>query len=128
MKNKNTAGILALLLGGLGFHKFYLGRGLQGLIYLLFFWTFIPALLGFIEGIIYLTMSEAAFNAKYNAGMAVLAAQQPQNIVVNVANTANSAPGTDVAAQIRALLALKTEGALTDEEFQAEKQKVLAAG
>lgn len=128
MKNKNTAGILALLLGGLGIHKFYLGRGLQGLIYLLFFWTFIPALLGFIEGIIYLTMSEAAFNAKYNAGMAIAPVQQPQNIVVNVANTANSGPGNDVAVQIRALLALKSEGALTDEEFQAEKQKVLAAG
>lgn len=26
MKNKNTAGILALFLGGVGMHKFYLGK------------------------------------------------------------------------------------------------------
>ena len=31
MKSKTTAGILALLLGGLGVHKFYLDRTGQGL-------------------------------------------------------------------------------------------------
>jgi TM2 domain-containing membrane protein YozV len=53
------------LLGGLGIHKFYLGRIGQGILYLIFFWTFIPAVVGFIEGIIYLTMSDQEFEAKY---------------------------------------------------------------
>ena len=66
-RNKLTAGLFGLLLGGLGVHKFYLGRTGMGVLYLLFCWTFIPAIVGFIEGIVYLTMSDEAFNAKYNA-------------------------------------------------------------
>lgn len=64
-KSKVTAGVLALLLGGFGAHKFYLGKGFQGAFYLLFFWTFIPSLLALIEGISYLAMSPQKFAAKY---------------------------------------------------------------
>lgn len=134
MKNKTTAGILALLLGGLGAHKFYLGRIFQGLLYLVFCWTFIPSLIALIEGIWYLTMSDADFNARYNpAYVMAVSAPQPQNIVVNVATTATSggsgAQGTiDITGQLKSLLELKSAGALTEEEFQVQKQKVLAAG
>jgi TM2 domain-containing membrane protein YozV len=69
-KSKIAAGVIALLLGGLGIHKFYLGRPGAGILYLIFFWTFIPAIVAFIEGIIYLTMSEEKFDAKYNGGAA----------------------------------------------------------
>jgi TM2 domain-containing membrane protein YozV len=48
-KSRGVAVILALFLGGLGFHKFYLGRMGWGFMYLLFFWTFIPAILGILE-------------------------------------------------------------------------------
>lgn len=65
IKSKTTAGILAILLGGLGAHKFYLGKPLQGLLYLIFIWTCIPAILGLIEGIIYLTKSDYEFAQKY---------------------------------------------------------------
>jgi TM2 domain-containing membrane protein YozV len=126
MKSKTTAGILALLFGGIGIHKFYLGRGLQGLAYLFFCWTFIPAVVAFIDAIVLFTMSDADFDRKYNGGM-VLAAPQAQNIVVNVANTANSAAPTNVADRLRSLHELKTSGALTEEEFTTEKQKLLAA-
>ncbi len=64
-KSKIAAGVLAILLGGLGVHKFYLGQTGLGILYLVFFWTFIPALVAFVEGIIYLTMSDDAFEAKY---------------------------------------------------------------
>lgn len=64
-KSKTTAGVLALLLGGLGFHKFYLGKIGQGILYLLFCWTYIPAFLGLCEGIYYLTMKEEVFCQKY---------------------------------------------------------------
>lgn len=63
--NRIVAALLAVLLGGFGLHKFYLGRVGWGLLYLLFCWTFVPAVVGFIEGIIYLTMSDAGFAAKY---------------------------------------------------------------
>ena len=71
-KDKTAAALLALLLGGIGAHKFYLGKVGQGILYLLLCWTFLPAIAGFIEGIMYLTMSEQKFQAqvsgKYKTG------------------------------------------------------------
>lgn len=66
-RNKIVAGILAILLGGFGAHKFYLGKIGLGILYLLFFWTAIPAIVGIIEGVLYLVMSDDEFNRKYNA-------------------------------------------------------------
>lgn len=65
-KSKVAAGILALFLGGLGAHKFYLGQTGMGIVYLLLCWTFIPSCIAFIEGIIYLTMTDQNFAAKYH--------------------------------------------------------------
>lgn len=68
-KSKIVAGILAIFLGGFGVHKFYLGRVLMGLLYLFFSWTFIPALIGLIEGIIYLCMDEGKFHERARLGL-----------------------------------------------------------
>ena len=65
-KSKSTAAILAILFGGIGIHKFYLGKIGWGLTYLIFSWTFIPMILGVIEGIIYFSMSERSFQIKYS--------------------------------------------------------------
>lgn len=64
-KDRTTAGILALLLGGIGAHKFYLNETGLGILYLCFSWTLIPAIIGFIEGIIYLTKTDEEFEAQY---------------------------------------------------------------
>jgi len=66
-KDKTTAALLALFLGGLGIHKFYLGGGSTkwGIVYLLFCWTFIPAILGFIEAIMFLMMDQESFHENY---------------------------------------------------------------
>jgi TM2 domain-containing membrane protein YozV len=64
-RSRLAAALLAILLGGFGLHKFYLGRIGLGIVYLLFCWTFIPAIIGLIEGIVYLTMSEESFAQKY---------------------------------------------------------------
>lgn len=64
-KNRLTAGLLAILLGSLGVHKFYLNRPVEGIIYLLFSWTGIPAIIGLIEGIVLISMSDAEFAYKY---------------------------------------------------------------
>ena len=65
-KNKTVAAIIAIFLGSFGIHKFYLQQGGAGLLYLIFFWTFIPSLLGFFEGILLLMTSERDFDLKYN--------------------------------------------------------------
>jgi len=66
--NQTTAGILALLLGGIGAHKFYQGNNKLGVIYLCFVWTLIPAILSFVEGILILTADENEYNEKYADG------------------------------------------------------------
>lgn len=77
-KSKVAAGLLGIFLGGLGIHKFYLGYNKAGVIMLiasigltivtfgLLSWA--VALVGVIEGIIYLTKSDAEFQATYVAG------------------------------------------------------------
>lgn len=53
--SKVTYVVLAMLLGGFGGHKFYAGKIGLGIVYLIFCWTYIPSIIGFIEGIIGLT-------------------------------------------------------------------------
>lgn len=64
-RSRLAAALLAIILGGLGAHKFYLGRPGVGLLYLLFCWTFVPSLIGLVEGLMLLSMNEQAFHAKY---------------------------------------------------------------
>jgi TM2 domain-containing membrane protein YozV len=64
-KDRVTAGVLAILLGWVGAHRFYLGDVGLGLLYLCFFWTGIPALVGLVEGILYLTKTDAEFQRQY---------------------------------------------------------------
>ena len=51
-KNPTIAILLALFLGGIGIHKFYLGQPLAGILYLLFCWTGIPAIIAFFEALV----------------------------------------------------------------------------
>lgn len=64
VKNKVVAGLLAIFLGTFGVHKFYLGKIGMGIIYLLLCWTYIPAIIGFIEGIMYLCSNDHNFQVK----------------------------------------------------------------
>lgn len=64
-KNRTTAALLALFFGGIGVHKFYLGQSGSGIIYLLFCWTLIPALVAFIEALVLFGMNDNSFATKY---------------------------------------------------------------
>lgn len=77
-KNKLAAGLLGIFLGGWGIHKFYLGFTGPGLVFLLvntigfaitWIFLFIPniilGVIGFVEGIIYLTKSDEEFEQQY---------------------------------------------------------------
>jgi TM2 domain-containing membrane protein YozV len=149
MKDKTTAGVLALMLGGLGVHKFYLGRMGAGIAYALFSWTGIPFVLGLIEGVAYLSMTPERFNAEYNPefhlsslymARGLLPApyqyqpqqpqptaqpQSPQNIVVSVSNPG---PSASIADELKKLHELHVDGVLTREEFEAQKLRLLQRG
>ncbi|WPP51324.1 TM2 domain-containing protein [Catalinimonas niigatensis] len=66
MKNKQIATLLAFTLGMFGVHRFYLQQKKLGWWYLAFFWTLIPLIIGWIDGIVFLFMSYAVFNRKYS--------------------------------------------------------------
>ena len=66
-----VAGLLGILLGVLGIHKFYLGYNLPGIIMLIagtLGWIlvvpgFVILVIGIVEGVIYITKSDEEFNA-----------------------------------------------------------------
>lgn len=65
-RNKWIAIIFAFFFGSFGIHKFYLGQIGWGIIYLLFCWTAIPGIVGIVESVLYLTMTDTEFAAKYS--------------------------------------------------------------
>ena len=67
MRNRWIAAGLAFFLGTWGIHKFYLGKNVSGFLYLMFFWTPIPLILGLIDGAKLLAMSEQDFALKFKA-------------------------------------------------------------
>ena len=64
-KNRPIAILLALLLGGFGIHRFYVGPVLWGVAYLIFFWTGIPQFLAWLEAIYWLTRSDVEWAQTY---------------------------------------------------------------
>ncbi|MCA0932674.1 TM2 domain-containing protein [Lutimonas saemankumensis] len=69
-----VAGIVAIIFGALGIHKFILGYQKEGLIMLVIsmlslgFLAGLVALVGLIEGIVYLTKSDEEFYQTYQVG------------------------------------------------------------
>ena len=90
--------LLALFLGGFGVHHFYLRRTGLGVLYLLFSWTPIPWILGFIE-CFFMPGRVREFNAIQAAGIAAALGIllpgwcQPINVNVNVPAAATAATG-----------------------------------
>jgi TM2 domain-containing membrane protein YozV len=72
MKNRTTAALLALFLGGLGLHKFYLDKWVWGIIYLIFCWTFIPAVISLFEAIGLFMINDEKFNAMYGVSAMII--------------------------------------------------------
>ena len=66
--NKVLIGVLAILLGGLGVHRFMLGDTTGGIIRLALGLCGIGSVIGLIEGVIYLTKSDEEFQKIYVEG------------------------------------------------------------
>ena len=64
---KVLAGVMGIIFGGLGIHKFILGYTKEGLLQILITVVTcgVGSILGFIEGIIYLTKSDEEFYQTY---------------------------------------------------------------
>ncbi|SKB13510.1 conserved exported hypothetical protein [Planktothrix sp. PCC 11201] len=112
MKNKFLAALLAFFLGAFGIHKFYLGENFGGILYFLFSWTFIPAILAFFDFLGLLLMSDQAFDGKFNPG-------------VNTAVLNGSHSRQDVTTAIAQLKKLYDQDAITAEEYEEKRRKLL---
>jgi TM2 domain-containing membrane protein YozV len=96
--------LLALFVGSFGVHHFYLRRTGLGVLYCCFFWTGIPAILGFIE-CFFMPGRVREFNAIQAAGIAAAlgigipawGAPPPINVTVNVPPAAASAAAATAA-------------------------------
>lgn len=64
-KDRTVAGILAILLGSLGIHHFYLGNTTMGIIYIVLACVGVSPVLGLVDGIIYLTKPDDQFQRNY---------------------------------------------------------------
>ena len=69
-EKKLIAGILAIVIGSLGIHKFYLGYTKEGIIQIVLTVVTLgfAGVIGFIEGIIYLTKTDEEFDRIYVEG------------------------------------------------------------
>ena len=64
-KNRSVSVGLALVLGGIGAHKFYLDKPGMGVLYMLFCWTGIPSIVGLFEAVRYIRMDEEEFHRRF---------------------------------------------------------------
>ena len=95
MKSKTTAYLLWLFLGGLGIHKFYLGKNGMGIVYLL---TGGICGIGWLVDLFTLGGQVDAYNAIFMTQQALLTGQS-----VNVGASVPQAPATPVDAPASAV-------------------------
>jgi TM2 domain-containing membrane protein YozV len=69
IKSQTVAVLLAAFLGGFGIHRFYLGKPVSGIFYLLFSWTGLPSVVAAFEVFLITFMSQENWARKYNLGM-----------------------------------------------------------
>ena len=65
IKNQNLTIWFGLLFGVFGVHQFYLGHYVRGSLYLVFCWTLVPMIVGWVDAVRTLTMSTFKFNQRY---------------------------------------------------------------
>jgi TM2 domain-containing membrane protein YozV len=116
-KNRQLAVILAfasMTIPVAGFHKFYLGQPVWGLVYLLLSWTPIPHIASAIEAVWYLTQDSTLFDRNFNS------------IGTSNSVTAIGTPGVvTVAASIRELDKLRADGLISEYEFEQKRRQWL---
>jgi TM2 domain-containing membrane protein YozV len=116
-KNRQLAIVLAfagMTIPIAGFHKFYLGQPIWGIVYLLLSGTPIPHIASAIEAVWYLTQDSNRFNDNFNSNSAMTSAvgKLPQ-------------PAKTVADTIRELDKLRADGLISEYEFEQKRRQWL---
>lgn len=122
-KNKDTALLLCIFGGFLGLHQFYVGRWLKGFIYMFTLGFFFIGWAGD-------TLSILLGSFRDNTGAPLRATRKQNNSVaeVKVVNQEvihKTVSEEDNITKIERLSKLKEQGAISQEEFEAQKQKLL---
>lgn len=122
-KSRRVAALLAFsgaVLPVSGFHKFYLGQPLWGVLYLLLWWTPIPNIASAIEGVWYLGQSQDEFDRNFNCGLI------PETLEsINQAPVVDPAQVGAVADALRQLDSLRQEGLVSEYEFEQKRRQLL---
>ncbi len=116
-KNRQVAIILAfagMMLPVAGFHKFYLGQPVWGIVYVLLSWTPIPHIAAAIEAVWYLTQDSTHFDHNFNSITPHISAP-----------TILSPPMAKVAESIRELDKLRADGLISEYEFEQKRRQWL---
>ena len=113
-KSRKIAAVLALT-GTLspiaGWHKFYLGQPLWGVVYLLLSWTPIPRAASAIESVWYLLQNEAEFDENFN--------QSSPQILIAPNNV------KAISEAMRQLDSLREDGLISEYEFEQKRRQML---
>jgi TM2 domain-containing membrane protein YozV len=116
-KNRQLAIVLAvasMTIPVAGFHKFYLGQPIWGVVYLLLSWTPIPHIASAIEAVWYLTQDSTQFETNFNS----LMPNTSSPILV-------AQPMTTIATSIRELDKLRADGLISEYEFEQKRRQYL---
>ena len=115
-KSRKIAAVLALT-GTIspiaGWHKFYLGQPIWGVVYLLLSWTPIPRAASAIEGVWYLLQNEVEFDENFN--------QNGQNYLSKV----ESSNVKSISEAMRQLDSLREDGLISEYEFELKRRQML---
>lgn len=122
-KSRKVAALLAFIgtvVPVSGFHKFYLGQPVWGVLYLLLWWTHIPKIASAIEGVWYLLQDRDEFDRNFNLA------------VMPAASSISAAPARVDPAQVgaiadalRQLESLRQEGLVSEYEFEQKRRQLL---
>lgn len=117
-KSRKIAAVLALtgtISPVAGWHKFYLGQPVWGLVYLLLSWTPIPRAASAIEGVWYLLQNEAEFDENFNQN-----GQSYWSKVVTAPNNVKT-----ISEALRQLDSLREDGLISEYEFEQKRRQML---
>jgi len=124
MKSKGTAYLLWFFLGVVGGHKFYLGKTGTGILYLFTLGIFG---IGVFIDLFTLGSQVDVYNALHFGGAGRNTNANVNNVVVNMPSQAQEQKNSpDLGEQLQKLSDLKEKGLLSEEEFIAQKAKLLS--
>lgn len=120
MKERTIAILLCFFGGFFGIHKFYLGKNVEGIMYLVFSWTFIPGFISFFDFFGLCFMSDREFNARFNYA-------EPNRLDRGVDYPIAPAVSStkDPTATLYELKKLYEDGIITAEEYELKRRKML---